>query len=98
MHVAEAVLGTDLVGPALDRRSFHLDGPPAVATYQVMVMAVAAPSVNGLAFGGTHHVHVAVGGHSLKCAVHRCQPHALTLGAKSRMQVLGRHEVSDIHE
>ena len=61
-------------------------------------MAVAAPSVDSLTVHGPHHVHVAVGGHGLKRAIHRRQTHALALGAKARVQVLGRHEVADVHE
>src|SRR5450759_3646193 len=66
-HVAEVVLGADLVGPALDGRPLDLDRPPAEAADQVMVVvAGAAPPIDGLTITGPHHVHLTVGGHRLK--------------------------------
>src|SRR5450631_1412163 len=98
MNVAEAVLGADLVGPALDGRSFDLDGPPAASADQVMVVAVAAPPVDSFTVAGPHHVDSAVGRHGLEGAVHRGESYALALGTQPRVQVLGRHEVADVHE
>src|SRR5665648_902452 len=98
VHVAEAVLGADFVGPALDSGSFDLDRPSAGATDQVMMMAGAAPSVDGLTVAGLHHVHGAVGGHGLKRAIDRRQTDRLALGAQACVQVLGRYEVAEVHE
>jgi hypothetical protein len=50
--VHEAVPAGDLLGPGLHGRALHLDGPPAGAADQMVVVALAAPAVEVLAAGG----------------------------------------------
>ena len=57
--VAETVLGGDGVGPALDGRTGDLDGTAAAAADQVVVVAVGAAAVGGLAVRVPQRVQLA---------------------------------------
>src|SRR5581483_10583263 len=65
-HVDEAVLGRDALRPALHRRAFDLHRAPARAADEMVVVAAAAPAVDGLALGGAQHVHLARVGERLE--------------------------------
>ena len=72
--VGEAVLAGDPVGPLLDRRAGHLDGQPAAAADQVVVVLRAAAAVERLAGVGADGVQLAVVGQRLHRPVDRGQP------------------------
>ena len=57
--VGEAVLGGDGAGPALDRRALDLDGRPAGAADEVVVVRVGAAAPDGLAVLVAQHVDLA---------------------------------------
>jgi hypothetical protein len=60
--VGEAVFVGDPVGPPLDRGALHLDGQPAAAADQVVMVLRAAPPVQRLAGVGADRVELAVVG------------------------------------
>ncbi len=77
--VTEAVLGGDLVGPLLDRRTLDLDGLAAGPAHQVVVVIVgAAPAVDGLAVAGAQHIDLAGVGEGLQRPVDGGQPDRVT--------------------
>ena len=71
LDAAESVFGADLTSPVLERAVVNLDDRAALAADQVVVMAVAAGAVGGLAAGAANRVDLAVLGQAAEVAVDR---------------------------
>ena len=95
LHVAEAVLGTDPLGPALDRRALDLHRAAALAAEQVVVVAGAAGAVDRLTLGGAQHVDRAVGRHRLQRPVDRGEADPVAGLPHDRVELLGGAELLD---
>ncbi len=88
------MLGAGLLGPALDRGALDLDGAPAVATDEVMVVGVGgAQPVARLTLGGAQHVDPVVLGEGRQRAVDGGQTDALPGLTHPLVQVLRGGEV-----
>ena len=98
LDVGEAVLRGDPCGPALDRRVLDLDGAPAGAADQVVVVRAAAAPVDRLAVVGAQHVDLAVVGQGLQAAVDGGQPDRVAARRAAGVQVLGAAEVVELVE
>src|SRR4051812_14473815 len=92
------MLGRDLVGPALDRRTLDLDGAAAVAADQVVVMALGAAPVRRFAVSGPEYVDLPRVGQRLEGPVDSGQADGLTGGPELLVDLLGGPEVVEILE
>jgi hypothetical protein len=93
LNVAKPMLVGDMVGPPLDGGAFDLDGAPAVAADEVVVVPHRAASVGGFAVAGADEVELAGVGHHQQGAVNGGQPYVLTLVAEVVVDLAGRAEV-----
>src|ERR687890_2024774 len=91
LHVGEAVLGGHLRRPAFDRRVGHLDGAPARAAHQVVVVHRRAAPVGGLALV-PEHVDQAVVHQGLQRPVDRREADGVAALAQQGVQVLSGAE------
>ena len=83
----------DRVGPPLDGRSLDLDGAPAGAAHEVVVVVRRAGPVDGLAVVGAQHVDRAGLDHRLERPVDRGQADACARVAQPGVHRLGGGEV-----
>ena len=86
--LAEAMLGGNCIGPALNRRTGDFDRTTTVAAYQMVMVAGRAAAIRRLAVAGPDRVKVAHVGHELQCAVDRRQPNAFAVLSQVVMNLL----------
>ena len=90
-HVAEAVLGADLIRPRFESRwPLDLDGPTALPADQVMVVLIgAAGALEGLAILDSEDIDLTLSGHGLEIAIDRGQTDGLACSREQLVQLLG---------
>lgn len=93
VQIAVAVLGTDLVRPLLELGRVYLDRGAALATGEMVVVAVDyTATVEGLTTVGHHHVDVVTGDQPLELGVDRGQGNLTAVAHDEGVEFLGADE------